>query len=196
MVSLEGTRTNANPKHAFSEEGRCDRRYLNQESAAEAGGFPGLATLSRAMAGNGVRFANGHLAFEAADVDRVTPPGMSPSDFAAEMTTMTDDHTGMYAGKPRTARHEGFAEIADWFKSLAKAGRSRARLSRQVLDKYRSTEATCTMAVKIDRMAKAHGAQYNRRQHERSYAAPAASRTQTSNHEDGSTLADHGYQGG
>ena len=34
--------------------------------------------------------------------------------------------TGMLAGMARTAREEGFAEIADWFETLAKAERSHA----------------------------------------------------------------------
>lgn len=138
MIWLEGTRTNANLKHAFSEEGRADRRYLNQELAAEAVGLREFAALSRAAAGNGTCFASGHLEFLVGDDDSVTPSGMSPAAFAAEMTTMIDDHAAMCAGMTRTARDEGFEDIADWFETLAKAGRSHARRLHQVLHEYES----------------------------------------------------------
>jgi rubrerythrin len=136
MLSLEGTRTNANLKHAFSDEGRFDRRYLDHEQAAEAAGLFELAAVSRAAAGNGVCFASGHLDYLVADDRGSTPSGMSPSDFAAEMTAMIDDHTGMYAGMARTARDEGFEEIADWFETLAKAGRSHTSRLRRARHKY------------------------------------------------------------
>jgi rubrerythrin len=133
MVSLEGTQTGANLKHAFAEAGRFDRRYLNQERAAEAEGLSGFAALARAAAANGARFASGHLDFLVADTASVTPSG-----FAAEMKTMIDDHTAMYAAMARTARDEGFEDIADWFETLAKAGRSHARRLRQAVDKRAS----------------------------------------------------------
>jgi rubrerythrin len=138
MVSLEGTRTNANLKHAFSEEGLFDRRSLNHEMAAEAVGFCEFAELSRAAAGNGACFASGHLELLLADDDCVVSSGMSPSDFAAEMTTMIDDRSAMYAGMARTARDEGFEEIGDWFETLAKAGRSHALRLQHVLRKCAS----------------------------------------------------------
>jgi len=84
--------------------------------AAEAAGYSGL--LAAIAAGNG----------EAAGF------GMTRQDFAAEMNTMIEDNTAMYAGMARTARDEGFEEIADWFETLAKAGRSHARRIRRVVE--------------------------------------------------------------
>lgn len=63
---------------------------------------------------------------------------MSRSDFAAEMTTMIDDHTAMYSGMARTARDQGLEDIADWFDTLAKAGRSHTRRLRRTLHEYES----------------------------------------------------------
>jgi len=136
MISLEGTRTNANLKHAFSDEGRFDRLYLNHEQAAEAAGYRGLAVLARISAGTGARYAGGHLDFLVAGQDSATPTGTSTAEFAAAMTEMIDEHTGMYAGMARTAHDEGFEEIADWFETLAKAGRSAARRMRRAVGKY------------------------------------------------------------
>ena len=38
----------------------------------------------------------------------------------------THEYTDMYPGMAKTAREEGFAEIADWFETLAKAEKSHA----------------------------------------------------------------------
>ena len=41
----------------------------------------------------------------------------------------------MYPGMAKTAREEGFDEIADWFETLAKAERSHANRFQKALDK-------------------------------------------------------------
>jgi rubrerythrin len=38
----------------------------------------------------------------------------------------THEYTNMYPGMAKTARDEGFAEVADWFETLAKAEKSHA----------------------------------------------------------------------
>ena len=38
----------------------------------------------------------------------------------------TYEYTNMYPGMAKTAREEGFTEIADWFETLAKAEKSHA----------------------------------------------------------------------
>ena len=38
----------------------------------------------------------------------------------------THEYTEMYPGMAKTAREEGFPEIADWFETLAKAEKSHA----------------------------------------------------------------------
>ena len=42
------------------------------------------------------------------------------------MAGETHEYTDMYPGMARAAREEGFAEIADWFETLAKAEKSHA----------------------------------------------------------------------
>ena len=46
----------------------------------------------------------------------------------------THEYTDMYPGMARTAREEGFDEIADWFETLAKAERSHANRFQKALD--------------------------------------------------------------
>ncbi len=38
----------------------------------------------------------------------------------------THEYTDMYPGMAKTARQEGFSEIADWFETLARAEKSHA----------------------------------------------------------------------
>ncbi|MEC7216236.1 MAG: ferritin family protein, partial [SAR324 cluster bacterium] len=44
------------------------------------------------------------------------------------------EYTDMYPGMAKTAREEGFSEIADWFETLAKAEKSHAGRFQQMLD--------------------------------------------------------------
>ena len=46
----------------------------------------------------------------------------------------THEYTDMYPGMAKTARTEGFDEIADWFETLAKAERSHANRFQKALD--------------------------------------------------------------
>ena len=46
----------------------------------------------------------------------------------------THEYTDMYPGMSKQARSEGFAEIADWFETLAKAERSHANRFQKALD--------------------------------------------------------------
>ena len=46
----------------------------------------------------------------------------------------THEYTDMYPGMAKQARDEGFAEIADWFETLAKAERSHANRFQKALD--------------------------------------------------------------
>ena len=47
-------------------------------------------------------------------------------NLAAAVAGETHEYTDMYPGMARTAREEGFDEVADWFETLAKAERSHA----------------------------------------------------------------------
>ena len=49
----------------------------------------------------------------------------------------THEYTDMYPGMAKAARQEGFAEIADWFETLAKAEKSHAGRFSKLLDSVR-----------------------------------------------------------
>ena len=46
----------------------------------------------------------------------------------------THEYTDMYPGMAKTARDEGFDEVADWFETLAKAERSHANRFTKALE--------------------------------------------------------------
>ncbi len=62
------------------------------------------------------------------------PIGPTADNLAAAIAGETFEHTDMYPGMARTARDEGFEEIADWFETLAKAERSHAGRFQKALD--------------------------------------------------------------
>ena len=54
------------------------------------------------------------------------PIGSTSENLKAAIAGETHEYTDMYPGMARTAREEGFDEIADWFETLAK-GRKKSR---------------------------------------------------------------------
>ena len=83
--------------------------------------------------------AHGHLEFLEAVGDPATglPIGPTHSNLAAAVAGETHEYTDMYPGMARTAREEGFEEIADWFETLAKAERSHAGRFQRALDEIK-----------------------------------------------------------
>ena len=60
--------------------------------------------------------------------------GSTAENLKAAIAGETHEYTDMYPGMARTAREEGFDEIADWFETLAKAERSHAGRFQKALD--------------------------------------------------------------
>ena len=54
------------------------------------------------------------------------PIGSTANNLKAAIAGETHEYTDMYPGMAKTARAEGFTEIADWFETLAKAEKSHA----------------------------------------------------------------------
>ena len=62
------------------------------------------------------------------------PFGKTRDNLKAAIAGETHEYTDMYPGMAKTARSEGFSEIADWFETLAKAERSHANRFQKALD--------------------------------------------------------------
>ena len=128
MAALKGSQTHANLKAAFAGESQANRRYLYFAKQADIEGYPDTAGLFRDTAEVETGHAHGHLDYlkEVGDPATDLPIGDTASNLEAAIAGETHEYTDMYPGMAKTAREEGFAEIADWFEMLAKAEKSHA----------------------------------------------------------------------
>jgi len=128
MKSVKGTRTHENLKAAFAGESQASRRYLYYARTADIEGYPDLGGLFRDTSEAETGHAFGHLDLLKSAGDPATglPFGDTRRNLLAAIEGETHEYTEMYPGMAKTAREEGFPEIADWFETLAKAERSHA----------------------------------------------------------------------
>jgi rubrerythrin len=128
MADLKGTKTHENLKEAFAGESQANRRYLYFAQKADVEGHPEVAALFRSVAEGETGHAFGHLDFLAEAGDPVTgePVGSTAENLRSAIASEAHEHTEMYPGFARTARDEGFDEIAEWFETLARAEKSHA----------------------------------------------------------------------
>ena len=134
--NLSGTKTHQNLKDAFAGESQANRRYLYFAKVADVEGHPDLAGLFRDTAEGETGHAHGHLEYleEVGDPATGKPIGGTSDNLRAAIAGETHEYTDMYPGMARTARDEGFDEIADWFETLAKAEKSHAGRFQRALD--------------------------------------------------------------
>jgi rubrerythrin len=128
VTTLKGSKTEDNLKAAFAGESQANRRYLYFAQKADVEGYNDVAAVFRSTAEGETGHAHGHLEFLEASGDPATglPIGETSNNLKAAVAGETHEYTDMYPGMARTAREEGFDEIADWFETLAKAERSHA----------------------------------------------------------------------
>ena len=106
MTSLAKSKTVENLKAAFAGESQANRRYLYFAQKADVEGYNDVAAV-----------------FRSTDLN-----------LKAAIAGETHEYTDMYPGMARTAREEGFDEIAEWFETLAKAEKSHAGRFQKALD--------------------------------------------------------------
>ena len=136
MADLKGTKTHQNLKDAFAGESQANRRYLYFAKAADIEGYPDVAGLFKNTADAETGHAHGHLDYlkQAGDPATDKPIGDTSKNLAAAVAGETYEYTEMYPGMAKTARDEGFGEIAEWMETLAKAEKSHAGRFQQALD--------------------------------------------------------------
>ena len=125
MASLKGSKTEDNLKAAFAGESQANRRYLYFAQKADVEGYNDVSAVFRSTAEGETGHAHGHLEYleETGDPATGLPIGGTADNLKAAIAGETHEYTDMYPGMARTAREEGFDEIADWFETLAKAER-------------------------------------------------------------------------
>ena len=136
MSNLNGTKTHENLKAAFAGESQANRRYLYFAKVADIEGYPEIASNFRETAEGETGHAHGHLDYlkEVGDPATGLPIGETLDNLKAAVAGETHEYTDMYPGMAKTAREDGFAEIADWFETLAKAEKSHAGRFQQMAD--------------------------------------------------------------
>ena len=139
MTSLQGTKTHENLKEAFAGESQANRRYLYFARVAKTDGLDDVVELFEETANGETGHAFGHLDFlvEVGDPATGEPIGTTEQNLASAVAGETYEFTAMYPGFARTAREEGFDEIADWMETLARAEKTHAGRFQKALDKVR-----------------------------------------------------------
>jgi len=128
MAELKGSQTEENLKEAFAGESMANRRYLYFAQKADVEGFNDTSTVFRSTAEGETGHAFGHMDFLKGVGDPATgePFGDTESNLKAAVAGETYEYTQMYPGFAKTAREEGFDEVAEWFETLARAEKSHA----------------------------------------------------------------------
>src|SRR6478609_1865281 len=136
MAKLKGSQTEANLKEAFAGESQANRRYLYFAQKADVEGYPDTAALFRSVAEGETGHAFGHFDFLAQVGDPATgePVGNTEKNLASAVAGETYEFTAMYPGFAKTARDEGFDEVAEWFATLARAEKTHAGRFSKALD--------------------------------------------------------------
>ena len=125
---LKGTKTHGNLNEAFAGESQANRRYLYFAKIADVEGYPEVAGNFRETAEGETGHAHGHLDYLKKVGDPATglAIGSTEENLKAAIAGETHEYTDMYPGMAKSAREEGFPEIADWFETLAKAEKAHA----------------------------------------------------------------------
>lgn len=126
MARLAGSRTEANLQAAFAAESEAGGRFLYYAQRAEAEGYPDIAALFRSLAEGESGHAFGHLDYLSGGPGPGEEVRGTEDNLNDALAVETRECTEVYPGYARTAREEGFGEIAEWFDTVARAERSHA----------------------------------------------------------------------
>ncbi len=136
MTASTITQTETNLLQAFASETLASRRYHAFAVIAEQEDEHQVAVIFRYIARRRHSHAEAHLkALDALEDSRTCHSEVvTLANLRAAITRELHEHADLYPGMARTARNEGFDEIADWFEMLAKASRSHAARFQRALD--------------------------------------------------------------
>src|SRR5256886_15715606 len=139
MAELKGSRTHKNLRDVFAGESMANRRYLYFARVADGEGYPDIAGNFRDTAEGETGHAHGHLDYlkQVGDPATDLPIGDTALNLKSAVAGETHEYTSMYPGMAKTAREEGFKEVADWFETLAKAEKAHAGRFQSFLEKVR-----------------------------------------------------------
>jgi len=138
--TVKCTKTEQSLKEAFAGESQANRRYLYFANQADIAGANDVAAVFRSTAEGETGHAHGHMEYliegGAGEPGTGMPAKTVAEALQAAIAGETHEYTDMYPGMAKTARDEGFDEIADWFETLAKAERSHANKFTKTLEAH------------------------------------------------------------
>ena len=138
--TVKGTKTEQSLKEAFAGESQANRRYLYFANQADIAGANDVAAVFRSTAEGETGHAHGQMEYliegGAGEPGTGMPAKTVAEALQAAIAGETHEYTDMYPGMAKTARDEGFDEIADWFETLAKAERSHANKFTKTLEAH------------------------------------------------------------
>ena len=135
-MQLKGSETEKNLKHAFARNSSANVRYLYFAAKADLQGYNDVSTVFQSTAKSEAGQALGHLEYleSAGDPTSGLPIGSTEHNLKAAIAGEIDGSADVFPGMAKTALKEGFDDIADWFETLAKAGRSHINRFQKALD--------------------------------------------------------------
>lgn len=135
-MELKGSNTHENLKAAFAGESQANRRYLYFAQKADVEGYTEVSAVFRSTAEGETGHAFGHMDFleDAGDPATDEPFGSTEDNLKSAVVGETYEYTEMYPGFAKTARDEGFDEIAEWLETLSRAEKSHAERFQKALD--------------------------------------------------------------
>lgn len=133
---LSGSETEKNLRTAFAEESQANLRYLYFAQRADVEGYPDLAALFRSVADGETGHAFGHFDFLKETGDPLTgePVGSTSENLRCAIAGESYRSTECYPAFAKTARDEGFEEIAAWLDALSRAEKAHASRFESGLD--------------------------------------------------------------
>src|SRR5438093_7335880 len=125
-ANIKGSKTHENLVEAFKGESMANRRYTYFAKKADVEGYPDVAGLFRDTAEGETGHAHGHMDFLRSVGDPATGEPFSDTrkNLKSAIAGETYEYTEMYPSFARTAREEGYEEVAEWFETLARAEKS------------------------------------------------------------------------
>jgi rubrerythrin len=139
IMDLKGSRTHQNLRDALTRESLENRRYLYFARVADIEGYPEAGALFRETSESDTGHAFGHLEFlrKVGDPTTDLPIGGTLENLKASAAGETYESLEMYPAMAKTAREEGFTEIAEWFETLARAERSHAARFNKAIEAFK-----------------------------------------------------------
>ena len=137
MPDLEGSKTYQNLNQALAAGSQVHLRFLYLAQLADIEGYPEIASNFREAAEREIEHAYGHLDYlkRVSDGDAGLPVVDTMESLKAVVALKTQAYTDKYPVMARSAREEGFDEIAEWFEKLARREKFQVGCFQQLQDR-------------------------------------------------------------